>query len=117
MQTKILATVLALAALGAAGAATAQPYPPGVIVQVAPPPHHLAPPRARSGHAWVPGHWEWRHGRQVWAGGHWVRMRPGPPPRDPRWDRHGGPHRGGWDRDRDGVPDRYDRRPSDPYRR
>lgn len=31
--------------------------------------------------------------------------------------RHGYRHRhGGWDRDRDGVPNRYDRAPNNPYR-
>ena len=32
-----------------------------------------------------------------------------------RYERHG--HRRHWDSDRDGVPDRYDRRPENPYRR
>lgn len=33
-----------------------------------------------------------------------------------RWDREGGQHRGDHDRDRDGVPNRQDRRPNDPNR-
>ncbi|MEH3086370.1 MAG: hypothetical protein PGN26_07510 [Xylophilus ampelinus] len=102
---KILTAALAVAALGAAGAASAQHYPPGVVGQAAPPP----PPRfaagPRPGHAWVPGHWEWRRGHRAWIDGHWAR----PVPRGARY--------GGRDRDRDGVPDRYDRRPGDPYRR
>ena len=41
-----------------------------------------------------------------------------PPPRyrrdhDRRWDHR----RGRWDNDRDGVPNRYDRAPNNPYRR
>lgn len=34
-----------------------------------------------------------------------------------RYERHHGRHgEHGWDRDRDGVPDRHDRRPGDPWR-
>lgn len=35
---------------------------------------------------------------------------------DHRWDRDGGPPRGERDHDRDGVPDRQDRRPNNPSR-
>ncbi|RZL88999.1 MAG: hypothetical protein EOP82_21140 [Variovorax sp.] len=49
---------------------------------------------------------------------------PPPPPRhvtrhgyDQRHDRRGDYHHVRWDSDRDGVPDRYDRRPHNPYRR
>jgi hypothetical protein len=115
MQIKILAAVLALAALGTAGTAMAQPYPPGVFVQ--PPPHRMAPPRPGPGQAWVAPHWEMRHGRQAWVPGRWVQVRQAPHHRPPRWERHGPPRAGGWDRDGDGVPDRHDRRPLDPYRR
>ena len=34
-----------------------------------------------------------------------------------RYDRRPGRHDGRGDRDRDGVPNRYDERPNDPYRR
>jgi len=56
----------------------------------------------RSGYVWVPGHRRWDgHGR-VWVPGHWERQ-------------HGyAPRR--WDLDGDGVPNRYDARPNNPYR-
>lgn len=84
-----------------------------------PPPRYEAVPPHRRGMAWVPGHWEWRGGRHVWIGGHWVQARPGYHYREPRWEERGGRHYmrpGGWDRDGDGVPNRYDRRPDNPYR-
>ena len=81
------AAVLALAAL--ATPAQAQPHPHR------PPPHHHRPlPPPRYVH---PGY---HHGPHY-----------GPPPR------HWGPRQRMRDSDRDGVPDRYDRRPYNPYRR
>ena len=41
----------------------------------------------------------------------------GPPPAYGDRDRDGVPNRYDRDRDNDGVPNRYDRRPNDPYRR
>ncbi|MBU1357845.1 MAG: hypothetical protein KKC85_07195 [Gammaproteobacteria bacterium] len=67
-----------------------QRYPHNVIVVPAPPHHVYRPP---------PRHWH------------------APPP---RYSRHDGYHhrRHGWrDNDRDGVPNRYDHRPNNPYRR
>lgn len=85
-----------------------------------------AVPRPRSGHHWVSGHWQQRGRHTVWQPGHWERSRPAyrpgygavhhpsPPgrpnghyaqPRPPRWDRDG-----------DGVPNRHDQRPNNPYR-
>lgn len=84
-----------------------------------PPPRYEAPPQARRGMAWVPGHWEWRGHRHVWIQGYWVKARPGYHYREPRWEERGGRHHmrpGGWDRDGDGVPNRHDRRPDNPYR-
>jgi hypothetical protein len=54
-------------------------------------------PVARYGYAWVPGHWEFRAHRRVWIDGAYVRH-------------------GGFDRDHDGVPNRFDRFPNNPYR-
>ncbi|MFY3386780.1 YXWGXW repeat-containing protein [Paracidovorax sp. MALMAid1276] len=84
-----------------------------------PPPRHEAVPHPRRGMVWVPGHWEWRGHRHVWTQGHWVKARPGYHYREPRWVEHGGRwdmRPGGWDRDGDGVPNRHDRRPNNPYR-
>jgi hypothetical protein len=49
----------------------------------------------------------------------WVRARPGYAYRPPEWRERDGRweyRRGYWDRDRDGVPNRYDRRPDNPNR-
>lgn len=88
------AALLALGALAAPAQAQPHGHPggrhdrPQVIVVQPPPPHRFAPPRHDS-----------RYDHR----------------RDHRYDRHG--HRRLRDRDRDGVPDRYDRFPGNPYRR
>lgn len=87
-----------------------------VFVQVAPPaPRVERVPAPRRGYVWAPGHWEWRNHRYVWAGGTWVRERRGYRYRAPTWVEHNGrweQRRGGWDRDGDGIPNRYDRHPN-----
>lgn len=94
-----------------------------VWVQVAPPPprHEVVPP-PRHGHVWAPGHWEWNGRRHVWVPGSWLRARPGHRYHPSAWVERNGRwyfQPPGWrrDRDGDGVPNRYDRRPNDPYRR
>ncbi|MFP5393776.1 MAG: thrombospondin type 3 repeat-containing protein [Gammaproteobacteria bacterium] len=102
---------------------------------------HVPPPR--HGHVWAPGYWNWEHGRHVWRDGHWERARDGyayrrvewmrerdgyrmvggwQPVYTERWDRRDyaygdrGQRHGYWhgrDRDRDGIPDRYERRDLD----
>ena len=88
-----------------------------------PAPRHEVVPAPRHGYAWAPGHWEHRGRDYFWVKGTWVRERRGEhfvpaqwTQRDGRyyfeqghWQRHG-------DRDADGVPNRYDRRPDDPRR-
>ncbi len=79
-------------------------------------------PATRAGFVWGPGYWEWRRHKHFWVAGHWVRHRPGyvyvPArwvERDGRWHYYGG----AWnrhDRDGDGVPNRLDRAPDNPYR-
>lgn len=91
-----------------------------VYLPAPPPLRREAVPRARRGHVWVAGHWEWRGKRHVWAPGHWVKARSGQHYRQPKWEQQNGRwqmHGGGWDRDGDGVPNRRDRRPDNPYRR
>ena len=93
-----------------------------VFVNFAPPaPRYEVVPVHRAGYVWVPGYWDWRGYRHVWVGGHYVRYRPGHFYAQPVWV--SGPHGyymrgGGWrrDHDGDGVPNRYDRRPHNPYR-
>jgi hypothetical protein len=112
--------VLASATL-ATGALAAPVY---VDVRVAPPPpREEAIPVIRPGYVWVPGYWDWRGNRHVWVNGTWVHGRAGYHYAQPTWI-HEGDHwrlqRGGWihgDRDHDGVPDRYDHQPDNPYRR
>ncbi|SAK55794.1 YXWGXW repeat protein [Caballeronia pedi] len=49
-----------------------------IIAPSAPPPARVeAPPPARAGYAWDPGHWRWAHGGYVWAPGHWRPVRAG----------------------------------------
>jgi hypothetical protein len=67
-------------------------------------------PEHRPGYIWVPGHRVWNGYRYVWERGHWERAY-----------RHYGyadhvyrPARR--DSDGDGVPDRHDARPNNPYR-
>ena len=105
-----------------------------IVVRTAPPPlREERVPGPRRGYEWAPGYWAWRHGRYAWVSGSWMRERPGEHwvahrwvERDGRWEmanghwergdaRMGGP--GMRDRDHDGVPNRYDSRPNDPYRR
>ena len=113
----LVAASIAIMSLGTLATVPAQAQ---VYVQVAPPPPRaeVVPP-PRQGYAWAPGHWEWRGNRHVWVRGNWMRERAGYRYRAPVWEERGGRwvmNRGGWDRDGDGVPNRMDRRPNNPYR-
>ncbi|MBG9387169.1 YXWGXW repeat-containing protein [Caenimonas aquaedulcis] len=132
-----------LAASGVAAllpmAASAQQY----IVRVAPPPAIVETvPAPRPGYVWAEGHHEWRGNHYVWVQGHWLRERPGYAWNNPHWvqrgngewvllggnwdrherqayrdrDRDGVPNRWDHDRDGDGVPNHRDRYPGDPRR-
>ena len=75
----------------------------------APAPVYEAYPAHRPGYVWVPGHRAWDGYRYVWYRGHWERAR--------GYGYYG--YRGYGarvDSDGDGVPDRYDARPYNPYR-
>lgn len=116
-------TVLAISlALGAAVCGLPKPalaYT-DIRVTIPPPPlRHEVFPAARHGHVWVPGYWDWRGHRHHWIKGYWLRERVGYRYQPHRWEqRDGGWYvsRGRWDRDGDGIPDRYDRHPNNPYR-
>jgi len=117
-----------------------------IVVTEAPPPmREERIPGPRRGYDWAPGHWAWRHGQYVWVEGHWMRERHGSHwvadrwvERNGRWgmvaghwergarmggpgygdrDRDGVPNRYDRDRDNDGVPNRFDNAPNNPYRR
>src|SRR5206468_9548286 len=86
-----------------------------------PAPRYEVVPAPRQGYVWIPGYWDAHGYRHVWRPGHWERERRGHRWHEPRWiqrDNRWYLERGGWrrDSDRDGVPDRYDRRPYNPYR-
>lgn len=76
-------------------------------VEVAPPaPRYEVVPAHREGHVRVPGYWDWHDGRWYLERGRWHRE-------------HYAEYRGGrgyGDRDGDGVPNRFDAWPNNPYR-
>ncbi len=84
----------------------------GIFIPAPPPPRREAVPHARKGQVWVPGYWDWRGHRHVWVAGHFEKVRPGYRYRTPQWEQRDGRwelHRGGWDRDGDGIANRNDR--------
>jgi hypothetical protein len=129
----MLKKVILAAALAASfGTAMAQ----AIIIREAPPPvREERVPGPRPGWEWAQGHWAWRHGQYVWVDGHWMRERRGEHWVADRWERRGDRwvmvaghwerghrgegmgHRGLRDNDGDGVPNRFDAAPNNPYRR
>lgn len=115
--------ILTLAAFLTLGSAAFAPAPAmaqshvSVVIGAPPPPIYERVPVARRGHVWSPGHWEWNGRRHNWQRGVWLVERPGYAYSAPvwyqdngRWQmRQGGWARGGRDRDRDGIPDRFER--------
>lgn len=139
MLKHILLASVAAAAFGAAPLTSTAQERAVVVTRVAPPPmREERMPGPRPGWEWAPGHWQWRHGQYVWVDGRWMRERRGMHWVADRWERRpngrwelvaghwerggrdfdrrmGGP--GMRDRDHDGVPNRYDEHPDNPYRR
>ena len=119
MRKLILGSLIAATLAGTALPAAARTE---VFVNFGPPPVRYEPvPVHRVGYHWVPGHWDYRGHRYVWIKGHYIRKRPGYYYTQPVWvDSPRGYYMraGGWrrDRDGDGVPNRFDRRPDNPYR-
>ena len=92
----------------------------GIVLNFGPPPpRYEITPTPLEGHVWESGYWRWDGRRHVWIAGHWERERPGYAYIGPRWVERDGRwyyHSRRWDRDGDGVPNRFDRRPGNPYR-
>jgi hypothetical protein len=131
METNMKRT-LTVATMIALGAAAFAPLPSMaqtdfrvVIGSAPPPPVYERIPAPRHGYVWAPGYWQWNGHRHNWVQGQWLEARPGYAYAAPswhqrdgrwymepaRWNAHG-PDRGRmafYDRDRDGVPDRYER--------
>jgi hypothetical protein len=122
MLRKALVGSLVVASLS--GIAASQASADEFVVRITPPaPRAEYVPAPRYGYVWSPGFWDWRGHRYVWVAGSYVQVRPGYSYVAPRWYEHSGGwviERGHWDRgdrDRDGVPNRFDRFPDNPYRR
>jgi hypothetical protein len=138
MRKTIIAALLASSVAVFALPASAEIY-----VNIAPPaPRYEVVPAPRAGYIWVPGYWDWRGSRHVWMKGHWEHERHGLYWHPNRWverdghyvlergrwdkqryagsygdrDRDGVPNRYDRDRDNDGVPNRYDNAPNNPHR-
>ena len=115
------------------------PAQTAVVVQGPPPaPIYETVPGSREGYIWAPGHYVWEGGRYRWHGGEWMAARPGYAWQAAHWEQRGD---GSWtlvggtwvrsdnlaydsgrrgafgDRDGDGVINRDDNFPRDPYRR
>jgi len=132
MKAILTATAAALIATASFAPVQAQPHHPRadvIIIKQAPPAlRHESVPKARRGYDWAPGYWNWNGRRHEWVAGHWEKVRPGYAYQRAAWrqDRDGWHlDRGGWrdnrqatrrDRDGDGVPNRHDSRPNNPYR-
>jgi hypothetical protein len=123
---KTILAPLVVAALGGLVAPAMAHTSVDIRLGVPPPPlRYEVVPAPRYGYVWVPGYWDTRHHhrhgyRYVWVDGYWQPHRRGYYWSQPRWvERRGYWHyeRGRWDRDDDGVPNRYDRYPNNPYRR
>ena len=122
MMKKLILGSLVAASLGVAAPASARTNV-DLYVNFAPPPlRYEVVPAPRVGFIWVPGYWDWRYNRYHWVAGHWARHRPGYVYEPVRWAARDGRwyyQRAGWrawDRDGDGIPNRYDRHPDNPYR-
>lgn len=134
MFKRALMSSIIAASFAAASAPSAAEV--NIAVNIGPPPPRVeVVPAPRIGYLWVPGYWHWRGHRHVWVVGHWVRARPGYAYYSPQWierdgrwyfererwvygdrDRDGVPNRYDRDRDNDGVANRYDRAPDNPRR-
>jgi hypothetical protein len=126
MRKAVLSVLVAAASLGAVALPSVSEAHGDIRISVAPPPlRYEVIPQPRYGHVWTPGYWDYRQHhrsgyRHVWVNGYWVAERPGYYYRPHRWIQRDGywhHERSRWDWDGDGVSNRYDRYPNNPYRR
>ena len=76
LNTLLLAGAMAAASFSAAAQVSVNIQVPGVVMVAPPQPRVEYAPPPRTGHVWVPGHWEWHGGRYDWRGGYWQQARP-----------------------------------------
>lgn len=116
-----LVTLAAAATFTTATVAMAPLTPAAAQVSItfgAPPPpmRYEVVPAPRAGYVWAPGHWRLVNDQYVWQGGQWYQSRPGYNYVPDSWVRYSDNGRdrwryqpSRWDRDGDGIPNRYDR--------
>lgn len=112
---KPLFALLAASAFGA----IAVPAQAETIIQYGVPTYRYTvppdePPVGYGHRVWREGHWSWNGYRYVWVAGHYERA--APDYYAYRSEREVAPNWGDRDADGDGVPNRLDRFPYDPYR-
>lgn len=118
MLKRMAITSLAAAAFFSTATVVTAPFTPAdaqvSITFGSPPPpaRYEAVPAPRSGYVWAPGHYELINDQYVWRPGQWLTARPGYRYVAPNWAQVNNrwqytPSR--WDRDGDGIPNRYDR--------
>ncbi|KQQ89269.1 YXWGXW repeat-containing protein [Massilia sp. Leaf139] len=133
-----LATLIAIGAAAYAPLPSTAQNVELYIGSAPPAPMYERAPAVRRGYVWSPGYWDWRGHRHYWVPGTYIAERPGYIYAPPAWHQRGGRwymQQGGWsprggeryygggyggrdgyrdgyhrDRDRDGMPDRYERR-------
>jgi len=114
----LLSAMIAAGTLGAVATPLPSMAASSVDIQLnfgPPPPRYEVVPAPRHGYVWSPGHWAWDGYRHVWVVGQWLPARPGYAYYAPGWVQRGGRwyyQSSRWDRDGDGIPNRYDPTPN-----
>lgn len=117
-----LTTLVAAATFGTVSMATAPFAPASAQVNITfgsppPPVRYEAIPAPRAGQVWAPGQWQLQNDQYVWTNGRWQQARPGYRYVPDNWERYSASGRdqwryrpSRWDRDGDGIPNKYDKR-------
>src|SRR5262245_31437244 len=119
----LVPVLLAVGLIGAAATPLASVAATNIQVNYDAPARYDGYPAHRPGYVWVPGHRVWDGYRYVWERGHWERAYRHYGYRDHGYGYSDYGYRDGYsyrsarrDSDGDGVADRYDARPNNPYR-